>query len=104
MSGGTENMKLETSLIPNRAKPETMTAPAANAGNAEMVRNLASRLGVIQMYCGSQLTQSSVPFLQGIEGLEWERLLRGSESRRMDDHQKYRLGMRWASRFIRTEW
>ena len=30
-------------------------------------------------------------------------LFRGSESSRMDVHQKYRLGLRWISRFMRKE-
>jgi hypothetical protein len=82
-------MKLETSLMPSRPKPRTMTAPITNAGNADSINDFASHPGSTQMDTGVQSTHFSALSLQGSRAGGY--LFSGSESKRVDDHQKYRL-------------
>jgi hypothetical protein len=84
-------MKLETSLIPTRPRPDTTIPPAANAGSAETSNNLSTHPGSTQMFLRSH------PVETGERGF----LSKGSESKRILDHQKYRLGepkARWIRR------
>lgn len=84
-------MKLETSLIPSRPRPDTTIAPAANAGSAEASNNLSTNPGSTQMYLRSHAVETG----------ECGFLSKGSESSRILDHQKYRLGepkARWMRR------
>jgi len=95
--------KLHTSLTPRPARPPTTAAPTKNAGSAESIRNFAVQLGSTHTIGrSSQFTQFSWPFLHGAVVL-FGCLFRGSESSRMDVHQKYRLGLHWISRFMRKE-
>jgi len=93
-------MKLQNSLIPNRLKPDRAKKQARNAGNAESMRNFASTPGVTHKFVKSQLVQFSTPSQPFATGTG---LFSGLESNRIDDHQKYRLGVRWISRSTRNE-
>src|SRR5258708_35786151 len=71
------------------------------AGNPESIRNFANTPGLTHIFGKSQLVQVSMfsqPFATATG------LFRGLESKRIDDHQKYRLGVRWISRSTRNEW
>lgn len=81
-------MKLETSLIPSRPRPLTTIASAANAGNAETSNSLSTHPVSTQKF-------------HSVETGERGFLSKGSESKRIPDHQKYRLGepkARWILR------
>jgi Flp pilus assembly pilin Flp len=70
-------------------------------GNADSTSNIASHPGSAQMETGFHSTQSAVSALHCVEAGGC--LFRGSESRRMDDHRKYRpLGF-LSSRLTFTE-
>jgi hypothetical protein len=60
-----------------------------NAGNADSINDFASHPGSTQMDTGVQSTHFSALSLQG--SMAGGYLFSGSESKRMDDHQKYRL-------------
>ena len=94
-------MKLQNSLIPNRLKPDRTKKQTINAGNAESIRNFANTPGLTHIFGKSQLLQVSTPSQPFTTGTG---LFRGLESNRIDDHQKYRLGVRWISRSTRNEW
>jgi hypothetical protein len=96
-------MKLEISFTPSRPKTKLMITPSMNAGKAESIRDRASNPGVIQMFSRSQLVQFSVASLHDAGVEIRDRLFSGSAFRRMEDHQKYRLGMRWSWRFTDRE-
>jgi hypothetical protein len=64
-------MKLETSLVPSRPRPDTTIAPAAKAGSAEASNNLSTLPGSTQMYLNSH------PVDTGERGF----LSKGSESK-----------------------
>src|SRR6266404_7637220 len=91
ISSGIEVIKVVTSLNPSRPRPWTNPAPSRKAGNAENKSAFVIHPGSIQMCSGCQSIQSASASLQrGVNALGC--LFSGSESSRIADHQKYRLG------------
>jgi hypothetical protein len=88
ISRGIEIIKLETWLTPKCAPADTKNAPAKKAGSAEIISDLAPKPGSTQPCRSSQVVQFVVSAAQ--EGAIGVRGFKGSESKRMDDHQKYR--------------
>jgi len=86
ISRGIEIIKLEISLTPKCAPADTTNAPAKKAGSAEIISALASKPGSIQTCRRSQQFVVSAAQDGAIEVCGFK----GSESKRMDDHQKYR--------------
>ena len=85
-------MKLVTSLMPSRPRPRMMIEPNMKAGNAESNNDFAIQPGSTQMNSVVQPAHFSALSLQGSAARG--RRFSGSESKRMDDHQKYRFGLR----------
>ena len=83
-----ETMKVQTSLTPRRPRPWSIAAPTTNAGNADNMSPSASQPGSTRMAARFQLAQLTSPSLQGFGATAC--LFSGSESRRKEDHQKYR--------------
>jgi len=85
-------VKVECSLMPRRANLRTIAAPTTNLGNAETTSAFSAQPESTKMYTGFQVVQSSIPSLHVVVVGTMGCWLSGSESRRMDDHQKCGLG------------
>jgi hypothetical protein len=81
-------MKLQISLMPRRPRPDTMTAPTANAGSPDAINSIVNHPGSTITDRSSQVAQFSA--LSWQDGTTGRCLFRGSESKRIDAHQKYR--------------
>jgi hypothetical protein len=103
VSKGIETKKLVTSLTPNRANPWTIPTLASQAGRVESTKHFASNPGSTRIAIGS--TGKHAPEASGHanEVRDVECLLRGSESSRKADHQKYRPAPLGRARFARID-
>jgi hypothetical protein len=84
-------MKLQISLMPRCPRADTRITQMTDAGSPDSISSIVNNPGSAHMPRRSQLTQFSSPALHG--AMPWRCLFRGSESKRMDDHQKYLLAL-----------
>jgi hypothetical protein len=97
-------MKLRTSLTPSRDSPFTIPVVSVNAGRSSTTKNSVINPASTHLVSGQYSCHPRASLVDGPIRDKIERLFNGSEFKRIDDHQKYRVVPRCRPWFARIDW